>query len=316
MHVLITGGTGFVGRHLVDRLRQDGHQVRILARGCDQFPSRFEADDHVDRVHGSVTDRSVLESSADEIDAVAHLAGINFERGTQTFRAVHDRGTANVVAASQMHDVDRLVLTSYLRARPWDHAGYLASKWVAEEHVRHADVPWTILKPAGVFGPGDQLLTHLATWFRTVPVLPIPRDAPPLRPVAIEDLIDVLHAAITRERLSRKTVAVMGAESVSLSELAHRVRRHLGRNGWTIPIPLPVLVGGAIAQELTLEQPIVTRASLRMLAEGMMEPAPSGICDPLPRDLGPQRAPSPEYIREALAAPERLGLADIRTPIR
>lgn len=312
MLVAVTGGTGFLGRHLVPRLRRDGHRVKVLARGEQVPPPSFQRDGGITLIRGDVSDREALEPATVGVDAIAHLAGINAERGKQTFERVHEEGTQAVVDVAEKHAVDRLVLVSYLRARPAVGSGYFESKWTAEQLVRGSTVPHTILKPAAVFGPGDQLLTNLARWLHTFPILPIPAGAPPLRPVAVEDLLEITSAALNDHRLRDASFGVLGAELVSLSTLATRIARFLGRREVSFSVPTQFLAMGATLQEIGLERPFITSASLRMLAEGMVEPEPSGICRTLPDDLAPQRVPSPTYIREALESPKRLGVNDLR----
>src|SRR5207245_3461915 len=120
MRVAITGGTGFVGGHLAAALSKEGHEVIVVARGSDRRPwaLRVLSLPRVTVARTGIEDPDALATAFSGCVAVAHCAGINRKLGEATFEAVHVRGTANVVAAAKRAGVRRLVLVSFLRARP------------------------------------------------------------------------------------------------------------------------------------------------------------------------------------------------------
>lgn len=312
MRILVTGGSGFIGQHFASRFIDSSDSLVLLTRGIRSLPATLRNRSNTDIIHASVTDRKEVIRAATGCDAIVHLAGINLERTPQTFTRVHELGTENVVHAAEAHDVETLVLTSYLRARPGTSSEYLQTKWLAEEIVRNASIPSTILKPAGVFGPGDQFLTNIARWIRTCPIMPIPTNALALRPVAIEDVLEVLMATLSEDRLQHHTYALMGPEAVPLEEICRRVARSIGRHAFSVAVPHRILEAGAIIQEHTLDQPIVTRASTRMLIEGMIDPAPRHLCDDLPTDLVPGRSLTPRRVNRVVSDTRGLRPRDLR----
>jgi len=100
--IAITGGTGFVGRHFAELLREHGHDAIALSR----------------RTGGDVGDIAAMTKAFAGCDAVAHLAGINRELGEQTYQRVHVDGTRNVTEAARRAGITRIALLSFLRARP------------------------------------------------------------------------------------------------------------------------------------------------------------------------------------------------------
>jgi uncharacterized protein YbjT (DUF2867 family) len=108
-----------------------------------------------------------------------------------------------------------------------------------------------------------------------------------IRPLAMEDLVEILQAALVKDRLTRKTVAVTGAEELYLSEAVRRVARVTGNRVRMVRAPLWVHYKLARFWEFTMKVPLVARAQVRILSEGVVEPALS--CDPLPNDLVPTR---------------------------
>lgn len=302
-----------MGSHLARRLADAGTDVRLLSRTPSRGPPDLAGRSEVEVVTADVRDRGTLEYAFEGCDAVAHLAGINFERGTQTYEAVHAEGTRNVVAAAETEAVDRLVLSSFLRARPDCASGYHESKWHAEEIVRDADVAHTVLKIGVTYGRGDHLVSHVARALLTVPVFGLVGfTRRRVRPLAVEDLVDVLSAALLDDTLADETVAVTGPEELSLRETVRRIGSVIEREPLFVPVPVAAHRLLALGQELTLETPITSRAQVQMLAEGLVEPAPADVCEPLPSELEPDRGFTDEQIAAALPDLERFGLGDLR----
>jgi len=152
MQIAITGGTGFVGGHLADRLGP-AHAIVISRRtGVD------------------VENVDALARAFAGCDAVVHAAGINRELGNQTFERVHVDGTRAVVEAAKLAGVKRIVVVSFLRARPDCGSGYHETKWAAEELIRHSGIDHTILKASMIYGPGDHMVDHVSRAVKTWPV--------------------------------------------------------------------------------------------------------------------------------------------------
>jgi uncharacterized protein YbjT (DUF2867 family) len=253
----------------------------------------------------------VLASAFAGCEAVAHCAGVNREIGSQTFQRIHVDGTRNVVEAAKRAGVRRIALMSFLRARPNCGSPYHESKWAAEEIVRNSGLDYTIVKAGMVYGRGDHMLDHLSHAFYTLPILAtVGFRQKAIRPLAVDDLTPVLHAALVNGRLSRQTIAITGAEELYLSDAARRVAQVLGRRVWIFPAPLWFHYALAAVCELTMKVPLVARAQVRILSEGVVEPATE--CDPLPADLLPVRRFTPEQIRGGLPEPGPFGLHDLR----
>jgi len=311
MKIAITGGTGFVGRHLADRALEDGHEVVLLSRSANQEGREPNSSERATRVSSDLSDIDVLAGAFAGCEAVAHCAGINREIGSQTFLRIHIDGTRNVVEAARRAGVRRIALMSFLRARPNCGSPYHESKWAAEEIVRNSGLDYTIVKAGMVYGRGDHMLDHLSHAFYTLPILAtVGFRQMPIRPLAVDDLTQVLHAALVNGRLPRQTIAITGAEELYLSVAARRVAKVLGRRVWIFPAPLWFHHALAVVCELTMKVPLVARAQVRILSEGVVEPATQ--CDPLPPDLLPVRCFTPEQICSGLPEPGPFGLHDLR----
>lgn len=311
MKIAITGGTGFVGRHLANRLIAEGHEVVLIARHAGQAGGGGSGARDVTAVASDLSNANILATAFTGCEAVAHCAGINREIGSQTFQRIHVEGTRNVVEAARQAGARRVALMSFLRARPDCGSPYHESKWAAEEIVRSSGLDYTIVKAGMVYGRGDHMLDHLSHAFFTFPLLAtVGFRQKAIRPLAVDDLVQVLRAGLVDGRLPNKTIALTGAEELFLSEAAQRVAQVLGRRIWIFPAP--VIFHRLLAQicEWTMKVPLVAKAQVQILTEGVVEPA--GECDPLPADLVPVRRFTPEQIRGGLPEPGPFDLRDLR----
>jgi uncharacterized protein YbjT (DUF2867 family) len=311
MKIAITGGTGFVGSHLASRLFADRHELVLLSRGARKENSQRPNSSPVTCVSSDLSDVAALTDAFAGCAAVAHCAGINREIGNQTFQRIHVDGTRSVVEAAKQAGVRRIAFMSFLRARPDCGSPYHESKWAAEEIVRDSGLDYCIVKAGMVYGRGDHMLDHLSHSLYTVPVFAtVGLNEKPIRPLAIDDLVHLLRAALVDARLPRQTIAITGAEELYLSEAARRVAQVLGRKIWILPAPLWFHYLLAQLCEWTMKVPLVAKAQVRILSEGVLESATS--CDPAPSDLLPVRRFTPEQIRCGLPEPGPFGLHDLR----
>ena len=304
MKVAITGGNGFIGRHLADRLLSEGHEPVPLVRSLNGT----NADGVV------VCDLSNVDRLARVFagcQGVAHCAGINRETGTQTFRRVHIEGTRNVVEAAKIAGVKKIVLMSFLRARPRCRSAYHESKWAAEEIVRNSRLDYTIIKAGVVYGRGDHMLDHLSRALHTFPFFAtVGFEEKTVRPLAIEDLIQVMRASLIDKRVKSQTIALVGPEEIHLSEAVRRVADVLGHHPIMFPLPVWCHELMAYVFEKTMKIPLASMAQVRILAEGVVEPATPVA--KLPYDLIPTRRFTSDQIRNGLPEPGAFGVGDLR----
>ena len=150
MRLAITGGTGFVGSHLVDCALAAGHEVTALTRR-EQAPRA-----RVTWVSGDLHDRTALERLVSDADAVIHVAGVISGQRAATFEKGNVEGTLAMLAAATAGGVRRFVHVSSLAAREPKLSLYGGSKAKAEELVHRSGLDWAIVRPPAVYGPGDK----------------------------------------------------------------------------------------------------------------------------------------------------------------
>lgn len=311
MKIAITGGTGFVGRHLTRALIAGGHAVVLIARGVDQRDESIRQLAGASFFATSTDDPAGLGRAFTGCAAVAHCAGINRELGRQTYERVHIEGTRHVIEAAKGAGVKKIVMLSFLHARPHCGSGYHESKWAAEEIVRRSGLDYTVFKAGMIYGRGDHMLDHLSHALHTLPVFAsVGMHDTPIRPLSVEDIVRVMQAALVEGRLARQTVSITGPEPMTLSEAARRVARVIGKHALIIRLPVFVHCGLGWCFERTMKIPLVALAQVRILAEGVVEPLPP--CDSLPDDLRPQKYFTDQQIRAGLPEARPFSLKDLR----
>ena len=311
MKIAITGGTGFVGRHVAQALVREGHEVVLIARGEDQTCPSIRQLPNTRFVAAGLDDTDQLTAAFAGCQAVAHCAGINREIGAQTYQNVHIDGTRRVLEAARLAGVSKIALISFLRARPKCGSGYHESKWAAEEIVRGSGLDYTVFKCGVIYGAGDHMLNHLSHAFHTLPLFAfVGFTDQPIRPTAAADIARLVKASLTGGALSRRTVAVMGPEILTLRQAVRRVAKVVGRRPLMFPLPLwfHYVLGSLL--EKVMVTPLVSIAQVRILSEGLGEASPP--CESLPPDLAPGIPFSEKQIRQGLPAPGRFTLNDIR----
>jgi len=292
MKVAITGASGFIGSHLATRLTGEGHEVVRIAR-C------------------SLYDIDQLAAAFAGCKVVAHCAGVNREIDDQTFARVHVEATRNVAAAAQTAGVEKIVLMSFLRARPDCGSPYHESKWEAEEIVRNSGLDYTVIKAGIVYGRGDHMLTHLSQALHTFPIFGlVGMKEKSIRPLAVEDLVHVMRAAIVDRRIKRQTIAPLGPEEIYLSEAVRRVAEVVGKRPLLLPLPVVCHEFMAHVFERLMKVPLTSVAQVRILSEGVVEPGSPVV--PVPYDLVPTRRFTTEQIRNSLPQAGPFCVGDLR----
>ena len=292
VRVAITGGTGFVGRHVEERF-ETGQAVAISRRtGID------------------VENEDALAAAFAGCEVVVHSAGINREIGDQTYQRVHVEGTRTVIAAAKRAGVTKIIMLSFLRARPDCGSRYHESKWAAEELIRESGLDYTILKAGMIYGHGDHLVDHLSHAVATLPLFAtVGFREKPIRPIPIADLVDIVVGAVNG-RMSRETVSVTGAEQLLLRDAVRRVARLTGKRVWVLRAPVWAVYALAQLTEWTMKVPLIAKSQVRMLAEGVAEAW--GDVTEVPEDIAPTLRFTDEQIRAALPPPGGFRWRDLR----
>lgn len=236
-HVVILGGTGFVGRHLVARLLQGGDRVTVLSRGVDAAKRSLKPQG-ASLIEGDVADADFLAAVLDDADAVVNLIGILNEKGDRGdgFERVFVGITAALIDAMQRMGVRRLLQMSALNAGRGD-SHYLQGRGRAEQHVRASGLDWTLLRPSVIAGPGDGLFCRFDGLLKFAPVLPIGRADARFQPVWVGDVVEAFARALEEPRSVGQSYDLVGPDVMTLKQIVKLAARGRGRHRVVLGLP-------------------------------------------------------------------------------
>ncbi len=274
--VLVTGASGFIGRHVCRALAERGVIVRCFAR-----PHSNLADlplDSFEVAHGDISDAISISNALPGVDAVVHLVGIIRENGGQRFVSVHAEGTRNVIASMAERKVERLVYVSALGPRSGDTSAYARSKMGAEEIIMRSSTQWTIFRPSLVHGHDGGLVRQFVEMLRAPWPVPLIGDGrQKLQPVYVEDLARLVVGAALDGTGVNESFDVGGPDVMTFEEFVQALSEALldGKRHTMAHVPVGMARVAAQVLETVLDSPPVTRDQIAMIQETL-------TCDPLP----------------------------------
>jgi uncharacterized protein YbjT (DUF2867 family) len=259
--VVVLGGTGFLGRRLVQRLAAEGATVRVAVRNADPARSALSAAglNQVTVFRADVRDRTSVAAAMAGADAVVNAVSAYVEQGDVTFEAVHVQGAEMVAREAGRRGVARLVLISGLGANPQSRSPYIRSRGRGELVVQQAFPDATIVRPSAMFGPGDALFGTLADLARLLPVLPlIGGGRTRLQPVYVEDVAEAVARILADPGTVGRTYELAGPRVYTLRDLVSFTLRVIGKRRLLMPVPFAVAEIQARLFEFLPNPPLTT----------------------------------------------------------
>lgn len=266
--VTVFGGTGFIGRHLVQRLAAGGARVRVAVRDPRQA-APLQTMGYVGQiaaVRASVTHEGSVRAAVAGADAVVNLVGILYESGRMSFDAVHRQGAENVARAAKDAGVGRLVHMSALGADPESRSVYATSKAAGEDAVRKAFPDAAMVRPGVVFGPEDGFFNLFASLARFSPVLPVfgGGDGVKFQPVYVGDVAAAIVKCIEDPACAGKTYELGGPAVYGFRQIMEMICRETGRKRLLVPFPYIIATLQASVLQL-LPKPLLTTDQVELL---------------------------------------------------
>jgi NADH dehydrogenase len=235
--ILVTGGTGFIGQHLVRQLVTQGYDVRLLLRPSPKSPN-LPTGLPVQVAVSSFNDPRGLRAALKGINTVIHLAGTEALGIKSDLDGVDIDGTRAITAAAKEVGIDRFVFLSHIGADKASAFPVLKAKAIAENLIIHSGVPYTIFRTAVVYGPNDHFTSSFSRVIEMSPyVLLIPGDGSNmLQPIHIQDLAACVIASLENPESGNRIYTIGGGESLSFLTIIQIIMDRIKKHRRIIPI--------------------------------------------------------------------------------
>jgi uncharacterized protein YbjT (DUF2867 family) len=266
--ILVTGGTGFVGGHVVHELRGRDLPVRCLVR--DPRKATKLSGWGCELVVGDVTDPASLSSALAGVDLVVHLVAIRQGKPEQ-FQRIMVEGTRNFLDAAAAAGVQRFVHMSALGVseQTKDLVPYYGAKWAMEQLVGASGIPHVIFRPSFIFAPDGGILPTFARLAKLTPVTPIIGNGRQrIQPIWADDVAGYFGDAVERDGVTGRTYELGGPDVVSWNEFWERLKRALGLRRPSVHVPVGLMKVNALLTERLPGNIPLTRDLLKMLEGG------------------------------------------------
>ncbi len=237
----VFGGSGFIGRYIVQRLANEGWRVRVAVRRPNEalFVRSYGTVGQVEPVQANIRDDASVQRAIDGADAVVNCVGILVAQGRQSFDSVQAEGAGRIARIAAHLRVGKLVHVSAIGADPDSESAYARSKAAGEAAVQSAFPTAVILRPSIVFGTEDQFFNRFAAMARLSPVLPLVGPETRFQPVYVDDVAIAACRAVLGE-VPPGIYELGGPEVLTFRELMQRMLGIIDRRRAIVTIPWPL----------------------------------------------------------------------------
>ncbi len=266
--ILITGATGYIGRHLVAHLIAQGERPRCLVRDINRA-KRILHSDNVELVLGSTTSPDSLDAAVQGVDTIVHAAFLTADRKQSTgneYEKTNVQGTANLIKAAKKADSKRLIEISGLGTKPDKPGSYMQGRYLAEKMLKESGLDWTIIQPSVLFGKNAPFIKGLADLIRTAPVVPLIGGGKMMfQPIWVEDVVTVIVKVLQDPTgTTKRTYTIGGPAYYSFTQIIDVLLKTMHKQRIKVPAPIPLVGVGAAVMEAVLPKPPITKAAMTL----------------------------------------------------
>ena len=297
--VTVFGGTGFLGRRVVEHLREHGFFVRIVSRHRNRSRELFGPDgSQFQSLEADIHDPKAIAEALAGAHGVVNAVSLYVERQGETFHSVHVEAARRLAARAQQDRVERLVQVSGIGADAASPSLYIRKRGEGELSVQAAFPNAVVVRPAVMFGPNDAFLAPILALLRKLPVFPMfGRGLTRLQPAHVGDVAEAIAKALEQPEMRAVTFECGGPRIYSYEELLRAVAREAGLQARLVPMPFAAWRALAVMAEM-LPNPPVTRNQVELMqVDNVASPDMPGFAE-----LGISPRPVETTLREILAS--------------
>jgi len=266
--ILITGATGYIGRHLIARLVAPGERPRCLVRDINRAKRLLPAE-KVELVQGATTTPDSLDAAVRGVDTIVHAAFLTADHKQSTgneYEKTNVQGTANLIKAAQKAGVKRIIEISGLGTKPDKPGSYMQGRYLAEKMLKESGLDWTIIQPSVLFGKNAPFIKGLADLIRTAPIVPLIGGGKIMfQPIYVEDVVTVsIKVLEDPSGTTNRTYTIGGPAYYSFTQIIDVLLKTMHKQRIKVLAPTPLVGIGAAVMEAVLPKPPLTKAAMTL----------------------------------------------------
>ena len=265
--VLIFGGSGQIGRHLIRRLTKKNHLVTVVTRNLHKKGIILKTQGnpgYVEVVEANVFNENELNNLFENKDICINLVGILFEKKNNSFKNIHINFPTMLSQMSKRHNIKKLIHVSALGIEKSLDSKYAKSKLEGEKNIINNFSNLNILRPSVIFSVDDNFTTNLMTLLNLLPIFPLYYSGKTkFCPLHVSDFCEIILKVIEQD-ISDKIIECVGPEEISFREIVEKLLISIDKKRTLVPIPIKIANLMAYFFE-KFPSPLITRDQIKLL---------------------------------------------------
>ena len=266
-NILIFGGSGQIGRHLIRKLTKSNYEVTAVTRNLHQkayFLKTQANAGYLNVVEANIFDEKKIKNLISKNEIVINLIGILYENGANTFQSLHNIFPSYISKICKNLNIQQLIHLSALGIDQANNSNYAKSKLEGEINIRKNFTEATILRPSVVYSVDDNFTTNFMTLLNRLPIFPLYYNGKTkFMPIHCSDLTEIIYQIILK-KIKSSTIECIGPETISFKDILERLLNLIDKKRILIPMPLFLAKISAIVFQL-FPKPILTIDQLNLL---------------------------------------------------
>ena len=266
-NVLVWGGSGQIGRHLIRKLTKNQYRVTVVTRNIHQKGLLIKSQGNqgwINVVEANIFDEKKIRSLFQEADICINLIGILYEKKGSSFKNIHTLFPSILAKLCKEYNLEQFIHLSALGVDKAMDSNYAKSKLEGEKEILKNFPLSTILRPSLVYSSSDNFSTSMMTLLNRLPVFPLYYSGKTLfMPIHAKDLVDIIFNVVSKNTNSQ-IIECVGPETMTFKEILEKLLKLIGKRRLLLPVPL--IFGKTIAKVFQLmPKPLLTEDQLRLL---------------------------------------------------
>tara|TARA_B100000965_G_C19590732_1_gene757845 strand:+ start:351 stop:1307 length:957 start_codon:yes stop_codon:yes gene_type:complete len=266
-NVLIFGGSGQIGRHLIRKLTKNQYKVTVVTRNIHQKGLLIKSQGNqgwIDIVEANIFDEKKIRNLFKEADICINLVGILYEKKGSSFKNIHTLFPSLLAKLCKQYNLKHFIHLSALGVDKAIDSNYAKSKLNGEKEILKNFSLSTILRPSVVYSVDDKFTTNFMTLLNRLPIFPLYFSGrTSFMPIHAKDLVDIVYNVISK-KVDYQIIECVGPETITMKEIVEKLLKLIGKK--RLLVPMPLFLGKLSAKFFQLfPNPLLTEDQLRLL---------------------------------------------------